>query len=192
MVRVAAVAKQICDHTETPIDSDAVITGCLLHDMGNLIKVKFEVEPALFEPEGVGYWQEAQAGMIETYGASVHDATIAIIQDVGVSKKVLEIVDEASFGAIVDVAKTGSLEAKILEYADMRVGLTGIISLKQRFDDIRDRYVPYRFTDEELNQKYEAAQHIETEIFAITNTVPDDITDVSTKALQAELWNWEI
>lgn len=191
-MRVAAVAKQICDHTEAKIDNDAVITGCLLHDMGNLIKVKFEVEPALFEPEGVAYWQEAQGNMIETYGADVHGATLAIITDVGVSEKVVEMVNEASFEAIIDVAKSGSLEAKILEYTDMRVGLTGIISLKQRFDDIRDRYVPHRFTNEVLNQKHEAAQSIESEIFDNTNIMPDSITDDSTKELQAELWNWRI
>lgn len=190
MIRVAAVAKLICDNLPGLVDTDDVVTACLVHDMGNLIKVKFDVAPALYEPEGVSYWHEQQTACIQTYGSDVHIATLAMIRNIGVTPAVERIVDEASFEEIVAVADEGSFESKILEYADMRVGLRGIVSLETRLQDIRDRYAPERFTAEEMNEKAAAARRIEMELFRDCRVKPDDITDASTENIQAELWGW--
>ncbi len=42
-LRVAAVAAQICDNFNKPLNKKEIITACLLHDMGNIIKFKLEL-----------------------------------------------------------------------------------------------------------------------------------------------------
>lgn len=192
MFRVAAVAKLICDSLNEPVNTKTIVSACLLHDMGNLIKTKFETAPELFEPEGVEYWTEKQNQMKEKYGTDVHKATLAILKDASVSKEIQEIIDEASFEDIERVASTGSFEAKTLEYADMRVGMHGVISLRERFEDIKARYSPHRFSAERLDSMQKAAERMETEIFSGATIKPTDVTDGSTARLQVELKSWQV
>lgn len=191
MIRVAAVAKMVCDHTSLPVDTTVVVSACLLHDMGNLIKVKFEAAPELFEPEGVGYWQEVQAEMIALYG-DVGSATRAILHEIAPLPAIEETVAQASFGNMKEIAATGTLEAKLLEYADMRVALHGIVSMHERFDDIRARYVPVPHPKEYIDKLEGAAIQIEKELFAEMTITPKDITDVSTNDIQKELTAYDI
>ncbi len=43
-LRVAGVAKQICDSISEPIDKEVVVDVCLVHDMGNIIKFDSIIE----------------------------------------------------------------------------------------------------------------------------------------------------
>ena len=191
MVRVAAVAEMVCEHSPLPIDKTVVVSACLLHDMGNLIKVKFEAAPELFEPEGVGYWQEVQAEMIELYG-DVGSATRAIVADIAPLDAIEETIEHASFNKMRDIAASGTLEAKLLEYADMRVALRGIVSMRERFDDIRARYVPVPHPSEYIDELEAAAASIEVALFAGASITPADITEESTAAIQKELQCFDI
>lgn len=178
-------------HSPLSIDKNAVVSACLLHDMGNLIKVKFESAPELFEPEGIGYWQEIQAEMVDMYG-DVGSATRAIVHEIAPLPVVEETIEDALFSKMATIAESGTREAKLLEYADMRVALHGISSMKERFDDIRERYVPMHHTGEYIDKLEAAAAKIESELFAGASITPDDITETSTAAIQKELWNFEI
>lgn len=191
MVRVAAVADMVCDHSPLPIDRTIAVSACLLHDMGNLIKVKFEAAPELFEPEGVGYWQEVQAEMTELYG-DVGSATRAIVADIAPLHKIEETIEHASLNKMADIAASGTFEAKLLEYADMRVALRGIVSMHERFDDIRARYVPTHHSGGYIDELEAAAASIEEELFAGASITPAEITEVSTAAIQSALHNFDI
>lgn len=192
MVRVASVAKLICDNHSQQLDTNTIVSACLLHDMGNLIKMKMDTAPGLFEPEGVAYWTNVQSEMIAAYGNDVFRATLAIIDDIGVLEKVRSVLAEASFEELLDVAASGSVEAKVLEYADMRVGLYGVVSLDARFDDAKKRYVPNKISKEDVERRRTATKRIEEELLSKATLGPDDITDASTAAIQSELWNWNI
>lgn len=193
MLRVAAVAKQICDSVNTEVDVDTVVKSCLLHDMGNLIKSKLDSAPELFEPEGVEYWEKVKAEMIKNYGSDVHVATLKIVSEVTNEEKIIALVNEMAFDEIKEIAKSGSLEVRLALYADMRIGFNGVISIDARFDDIRDRYVPRgRFTEEELELRRSSAKQIEKEIFTNSSISPEDITDESTAEIQKELLKVEI
>ena len=70
MLRVAAVASIICDDFGKPLDKKLVISTCLLHDIGNVIKFDFnsKVFPdSWFAPQGKRYWMEIQKEFIEKY-----------------------------------------------------------------------------------------------------------------------------
>lgn len=191
MVRVAAVASEVCEHSPLSIDKNVAVSACLLHDMGNLIKVKFEAAPELFEPEGIGYWQEVQAEMIETYG-DVGSATRAIVHEIVPETATEATIEAASLNKMEEIAVSGTLEAKLLEYADMRVALRGIVPMHERFNDIRERYTPHHHSVEYIDELEAAAGRIEKELFAGATIVPNDITEEATDGTQKELWSWEI
>ena len=47
-LRVAAVASVICDSIDFDLDKNLVITTCLLHDMGNVIKFNLNQTKSVF------------------------------------------------------------------------------------------------------------------------------------------------
>lgn len=191
MVRVGAVAWVVCDHSPLPIDKTVAVSACLLHDMGNLIKVKFEAAPEFFEPEGVGYWQEVQAEMIETYG-DVGSATRAIVHEIAPMPAIEKTIEEASLHKMKEIVESGTLEAKLLEYADMRVALRGITTMHERFEDIRERYTPHRHSAAYIDELEVAAGKIEQELFSGATIRPNDITEDTTAGIQKQLQSWEI
>lgn len=191
MVRVAAVAEMVCEHSPLSINKEVAVSACLLHDMGNLIKVNFAAAPELFDPEGVGYWQEVQAEMIEMYG-DVGSATRAIVHEIMPLQAVENTIKQASFKKMKEIAESGTLEEKLLEYADMRVALNGIVLMGERFNDIRERYTPHHHSIEYIDELEAAAGKIEKELFEDVAIDPEDITEETTAEIQKQLRSWEI
>ena len=89
-----------------------------------------------------------------------------------------------------------SLEQKVSNYADMRVGPYGILSVKERTDDGRMRYS--RKTSETKNEKtnfddvVNGLFELEKQIFENLKITHTDINDESIKNIFEELKNWEI
>src|SRR3989344_8748672 len=84
-LRVAAVAKLLCEGCTKPINEHDVILACLFHDMGNIIKSELSYFPDFTEPEGVEYWERVKADFVEAYGTDSHTANIAIAKEIGFS-----------------------------------------------------------------------------------------------------------
>ena len=74
-LRVASVAAQICDNFFEPLNKKDIVTACLLHDMGNIIKFNLNYFPELIKPEGIEYWQKVQNEYKKKYG---NDESIAL------------------------------------------------------------------------------------------------------------------
>src|SRR3954471_17109842 len=91
-LRVAAVAAIICDSLPG-IDKEAVITACLFHDMGNIIKSDLSYFPEFTKPEGIVYWGKVKQDYIRKYGRDEHTATIAIAKEIGLPEKVMNCLD---------------------------------------------------------------------------------------------------
>lgn len=195
MIRVAAVAKQICDTSTVALDTDAIVSGCLVHDMGNLIKAKMDSFPEFFAPEGAEYWQQVKDEMIATYGSNVHVATIAMVKDLQLDDLSYKYFMAIGSEATERVHQSGNLGEKIATYSDMRVGPFGIVSLNERMNDMRTRYLD-RGTDSfkatEIDLRESRLKDMEEEIFAQAKIQPGDVTDESTAAIQAELWDWKL
>lgn len=93
-LRVAAVAQTICESFDILVDTETVVQACLLHDMGNIVKSDFSVFPdSFYMPEGKVYWQKIKEEYVTKYGTNDHHATIEIVQELGVSEKVIECID---------------------------------------------------------------------------------------------------
>ncbi len=69
-LRVAAVAKLICQNFRQSVNERDVILACLFHDMGNTIKFEPKLMPSVYEPEGVEYWLQIKAEYIKKYESS--------------------------------------------------------------------------------------------------------------------------
>jgi hypothetical protein len=187
-LRVAAVAQIVAENIGNAVDTHMCVTFGLLHDMGNLAKAKFEQLPDLWEPEGVEYWKAAQKEVRERYNVNDTLATIAMLAEIGAPDEVIRIVRLLKLDKAPLLRDTGTFEEKICQYADMRVGPYGILSVDERFADGRKRY-PFaaQRPPEETAAIVRAIKDIESELFARSTITPLDITNDMIAPIMEEL-----
>lgn len=145
MLRVAAVGKIIADNWEMEgeIKDDFLIPTLLVHDMGNIIKFDL-TSPLQIATEDIDWLRRVQQRYIDTYGNDEHYATAQIARDLNLPKPVVDMLDARENDAFHSsthyalVSQNWSL--KIKEYADLRVGPYSLVTVKERFDDVLDRY----------------------------------------------------
>lgn len=200
-LRVAAVGKMVCDVTRLPVDTHVVVTTCLLHDMGAIVKFNFDDQEqglgleALCQPEDIPYWRGVQKEMWKKYGEKEHPATDAIIKELGVSEAVVQTSRGTGFGGMRAALQNNSYEILVAQYADMRVGPFGILSLHDRLSDVRSRYEK-RLRDankyEAFEENFTLSAEIEQRLFADATLVPEDINDVSAAPIIEELRNYPV
>lgn len=186
-LKVAGVAGLICKNLGRPVDSKEVIAACLLHDMGNIIKfdLKFtsELLPGRFTEAELQAWQRVKDDYLEKYGSDEHHATLLIARELGVSDRILELIDCIGFQNGQSNAANQDFGKKICAYSDMRVGPQGVINLEQRFMDLRHRYeYKHRLTggNETARLEFEnGLRQIEKQIFYEAKILPHEITEAA-------------
>jgi dGTP triphosphohydrolase len=195
-LRVAAVAKTLCENLTREVDERSVVLACLLHDMGNIIKSDLTVFPEFLEPEGLAHWQLVKNDFVLTYGDDEHHATVHIIREIGLPPAVLQLVESIAFSNLVTTRDTDSLEQKIVEYADLRVAPHGVLSMGARMEEAKARYASSRSDIPQNQEVFEslvsAAYEVEKQIFAEALIAPDDITEQSVRPLVAALREYKV
>ncbi len=192
MLRVASVAFIICDNFSKDLEKENIVRACLLHDMGNIIKFKLDSLPNFLEPEGLDYWKDVQLEYIEKYGTDEYVAHGKIAKELGMSARVIELIQAISFLDAPANVGNNDFNRKIMEYSDERVGIYGVISLEDRLMDLRKRYTHHN-TSSTIRDAFEYALHdIEKQIFANCKIKPEDITDASVAPIIEELKNFVI
>ena len=179
-LRVAGVAEQICLKS-SGVDGVAVVTACLLHDMGNIIKFDLAHFPEFTEPLGFEYWEGVKKMFIDKYGAEEHQATLKIAKEIGVSEKIITCMKSIGFSHTSEnISFDISMERKICAYADQRVGPHGVVSTEERLSDGRKRYGSPKERDW---GKYEDLclnlSLLENQVLEKTGIGPVDISDKS-------------
>jgi hypothetical protein len=199
MYRVAAVAATLFDATASRTDEgvflstdrEDLMTACLLHDMGNIIKFDFTL--ALHGSEQEADWKSVQQDFFARYGHDEHHATIAIMRELGVSERSIAVVDTINFMHCVDISKDGDLLVQIAQYADSRVVPSGIASLAERMSDMYIRYAhKHPETSEETKRQVAALQTIEHLLFEHLTITPEYITESSVSSLRDSLRDFPI
>jgi len=188
-LRVAAVAKTICDYLKTTVDEKSVILACLFHDMGNIIKSDLPRFPEFLEPQGMDYWQKVKNEYIEKYGPQEHVATEMIAQEIGLPESAFTLLSKIGFSNLGSTDTEGAIENKICSYADMRVGPYGVLSIEERLAEARKRYEGRRHTvvTDLFEPLSNALRNIERELFKNLDIKPEDITDEKIKKTMEEL-----
>ncbi|MSR78974.1 MAG: HD domain-containing protein [Candidatus Taylorbacteria bacterium] len=193
-LRVASVAKIICDDFKINVDTDRIVKACLFHDMGNIIKFNMSAFPLSFEPLGVERWKKIKEKYIEKYGNDEHHANLMIAKEIGLDEKTVDIIDHIGFNRLNIVNNSGVYEYMIASYSDSRVVPTGVSSIAGRLEEGRVRYAEkIRYTDPEVHRGLvEALNSLEKLIFSECNIKPDDINDNSIRETIDSLWKIQL
>lgn len=197
MLRVAAVASLICDNFEEPLPKEDIITACLLHDMGNIIKSDLMLFPDFREPEGLPYWQGVKDEYVKKYGQNEHKATVLILHELGLGKNFIEIIDHVDFKLSCIIQENDSLIYRIVNYADWRVDPFGVVSYEHRMEEGKRRYENSNRTfggvdETERLRLVGCGKEIEKQIFAKCKIKPEDITDETVASVIEELRNFVV
>ncbi len=179
MYRVAAVASIICDNLDEKVNKEEIITACLLHDMGNIIKSDFEFLPELLQPQGPEYWQKVKDEYIGKYGDSDHEANVQITKELSSSGNVLYLVGQIHFSLMCVHRDIVDMNVKITHYADGRVDPYGIVSYEERMNEAKERYKDraYLFPLENREKLISCGKEIEKQIFVKCKIKPEDINN---------------
>lgn len=167
--RVAGVARFVLEKSSLGIDHE-VISACLLHDMGNIIKFNLSLFPSFFEPEGVAHWQGVKDQFIKTYGADEHRATLTIAREVlnqcdSLSidaDRIIELIEAIGFSRAGENAQSSDWGAKIASYADMRVEPHGVTTLANRLREGNKRFGKNKPHMHDTNLFQEMSNHLRT------------------------------
>lgn len=209
-LRVAAVAELVCasfdrgttrnlsrNDLETIIDRNSIVAACLLHDMGNILKFDFSKTKSVLNLEiDVEFWEKVKEEYRQKYGADEHQAALNIAKDIGVTPRVIKLIDCIGFDTGQTNAETKDFSKKICAYSDMRVGPMGIIGLEDRLADLRVRY-DNKFhmmggSEEKRTEFENCLREIERQIFEHCNIKPEDITEVAIAGIKEKLKAFEI
>lgn len=196
-LKVAAVAKFICENFTGESDTENIIKACLVHDMGNIVKFDFEYSkqflPELSDLKNLEHWERVQAKYRQKYGKDSHKATMGMVNELEVSQRIKELVDCIGFDKGEENAKTEDFAKKICAYSDMRVEPRGIASLEERFKGLRHRYQNHNEGQNHDREVFEnSLREIEKQIFAQCKIGPEEITDESVNAKLEILRNYDI
>ncbi len=195
MLRVTAVASLICDSYDEQLPKEEIVTACLLHDMGNIIKSRLDYFPEFLEPQGMEYWQKVQNEYIERYGKDEHHATLEIMKEINVSQDIIALVDNIEFSQVCELCDNGDIPNKIICYSDNRVSPHGVVSLVERIDEAKKRYEnkeSFKRTESERVKLVFCIKEIEKQIFAKCKIKPEDINNESIAPVISELSNYVI
>jgi predicted hydrolase (HD superfamily) len=195
-LRVAAVAHTLAHALGASVDT--VTKAGLLHDMGNILKADLTAfPPDFYGAQDLEYWERVKTET-RRFGSDEYEATDAIIREIGVETGVIELINSMGFARAREIMEHGTIEQKIIEYADQRVAPTGITSMHERLREGRERYArrqssDYAGDDIELYEKsVRALQQIEGELFASIDLSPEEITESALESTIEALREYEI
>jgi hypothetical protein len=195
-LRVAAVAKLVCDNFTKPVDTGTVITACLLHDMGNILKYDFSQPGDWYQPKGKEYWRQVQKAVATKYNSNdEHEVTLKIAKELKVSQAVLDCIKSIDFGRAIETYSGSKLEPKICSYADLRVTPLGVVSLRERLDEGARRYKnrPDKWLSSDIAAKiHQACFDNEAFISRHCRLKLSDITDELAAPIAEQLKAYEI
>ena len=202
-LRVAAVGKMVCENFTKPVNTNDVILACLFHDMGNIIKSELTYFPGFCDPEGVEYWEKVKSEFVTKYGTNHHEANSAIAREIGVPASAAILIDNIGFSQIAKVVADSSYERKIVQYSDARVGPHGILSVEERFEEGRRRYLSRKSVEKgegtgvrkpeaEYRVLVRITKELEQQIFTRATITPTDISDVAIRDDVNDLRNYPV
>ena len=172
MLRVAACSNLIIDNWNgLDIDKQAIIRVCLLHDMGNMVKI-----PEDFSKDEK--FIKIRKKYFDKY------------------EKELAILDGKRSRKNEETLKSNSYERKICAYCDQRVAPDGVVSIKERLEDAKVRYknkpLSVWSNEEKANHLIDCSLGIEKQIMEHCKLNTDDINDRTIKKYIEELKEYEI
>lgn len=190
MLRVAACSNLIIDNWNGPeIDKEVIIRVCLLHDMGNIVKIPEDFS----EDEN---FIETRRKYLEKYGTNDHEINLEIGKIEGLLDKEIEILDGKRSRKNEETLNSNSYERKICAYCDQRVAPDGVVGIKERLEDAKVRYknkpLSVWSNEEKSNHLIECSLGIEKQIMKYCSINPEDINDKTIQIYIEKLKEYDI
>ena len=190
MLRVAACSNLIIDNWKgKEIDKKSIIRVCLLHDMGNMVKIS---ENFSKDEEFI----RIRKKYFEKYGTNDHEINLEIGKKEGLTEKEIIILDGKRSRKNEETLKSDSYERKICAYCDQRVAPNGVVGIKERLEDAKVRYKDKPLSvwsnEEKANHLIECSLGIEKQIMEYCKLNPEDINDDSIKTYIKQLKRYQI
>lgn len=190
MLRVAACSSLIIDSWNGPyIDKQSIIRVCLLHDMGNMVKIPEDFSK---DEEFIKIRKE----YFDKYGTNDHEINLEIGKQEGLTEKELTILDGKRSRKNEETLKSNSYERKICAYCDQRVAPDGVVSIKERLEDAKVRYknkpLSVWSNEEKANHLINCSLGIEKHIMEHCTLKKEDINNVSIKEYIEKLKEYDI
>ena len=190
MLRVAACSNLIIDNWNGPyIDKQAIIRVCLLHDMGNMVKIQ-ENESKDIE------FLKIRKEYFDKYGTNDYEINLEIGKQEGLTEKELKILDGKRSRKNEETLKSNSYERKICAYCDQRVAPDGVVSIKERLEDAKVRYknkpLSVWSNEEKANHLIDCSLGMEKQIMEHCILNSDDINDRTIKKYIEKLKKYDI
>ena len=141
MLRVAGLAEILSENwTGETINKTAMVFACLFHDACKLLNFDLS-RPELFEEEAenIDYWRWVQTEIAHKRGTNEHKATLQVCKEIMLPTKAIQLIDNLEWCYINGILEYRNMESAITVYSDMRIGPFGIITLEERFNELRSR-----------------------------------------------------
>ncbi|NMB82462.1 MAG: HD domain-containing protein [Ignavibacteria bacterium] len=141
MLRVASLAKIILDNWIGPtIDKKAIIQACVFHDIAKPMNFDLTKQAQFgMSATEVANLDKLQRHLKTNYGDNEHHATVEICKEIGCNPTTIKIVNDLEWSYVPFLLSKTDLQSLIPIYGDMRIGPKGILTLKQRFEDLKVR-----------------------------------------------------
>lgn len=194
MLRVYEIVCFLEKHwTGESVDWKLVKRIAFLHDLGNVVRFNFDQHPEFLgeEEKNIEHWKTVQKEMIDKYGSDDHEATRKMLEEIGVGKEEIEIIEGKSFGNSVAVKDSDNWPLKILYYADLRTLPLGIGTVEQRLADVRERMPKYT-SRPDFEDLVSASREIEKQIQQKLDIQVTDLNNDSIKLDQKAFNSFEL
>lgn len=197
MLRVAWVCKLICNNRigdTLPVHD--ILTVWLTHDLWNILKFNMELYPEIREPEWIEYRSKVKHDFLQ-YWSDEHEATKNIASMCNISDSgmhLLKMFDEYNDDKLLD---SSNIALWITDYADSRVAVSGVTTVKDRVEKIIQRNMKNKWwsfekaTQVSENRK-KTALSMEKEIFSQCDIAPDQINDQTIQPFLEDLLKFDI
>ena len=190
MLRVAACSNLIIDNWNgLEIDKESIIRVCLLHDMGNMVKI-------LEEESKDEEFLKVRKKYFDKYGTNDHEINLEIGKQEGLTEKEITILDGKRSRKNEETLQSNSYERKICAYCDQRVAPNGVVGIKERLEDAKIRYKDKPLSvwsnEEKANYLIKCSLGIEKQIMKYCKLKPEDINDSTIETYIEKLKKYEI
>ena len=190
MLRVAACANLIIDNWQgNQIDKDAIISGSLLHDMGNMAKFQDN-------PDNDKEFLNVRKKYIDKFSTDDHKISLEIGRNEGLNDYELELMEKKESKRNEEIMNSSSYEIKICAYCDERVAPDGVYSIRERLEDAKRRYRGKTNTvwghEEKANHLIGCALKIEEQIMKYCTIKPEKISNDTIEAYIKRLRDYDI
>jgi len=184
MKRASHCAEIVCNNwiSEIKINKEDIIASLLLHDLGNIVKFDMDSELGLKimgeESKRIDYWKQKKQETIDKYGDDDHVVSKKMCEELNVNKRITELIEKHVFNNNENTLKENDFDVKIAAYSDQRIGPFNIMSLDDRFKELKERYAKRdskNVNNPKVDLFIDCAFKIEKQIFANVKIKPEEI-----------------